>query len=372
MFQTKDFLSIVASIINHMRATQRVITDFNVGGVGRTLVEAPAIEIDQLYQEMAAGLTAAIPVAVYNSFSFAAEPARPAAGLLRVNITAQGQAVLIPAGTVFTRSDQAMTYTSTADKTIAAGDTFADVPVVADQAGSLGNLPAGGTFTASPQPTGFVSATNPARLTGGQEKETEPERRLRFNAFIASLPRGTIDAIDYGLRTVTLTDANGLITERVVHVALDEPYRSDPVQPVAWVRGWIHNGVGTTSSDLVQRARLVVHGYTDAQGNKVPGWKAAGVRVDIEPAAEVAVDVAGTLTLAPNADEATVLQAAEQAIFAYVRDLGLGAPFIRAEVIARVMALDGVVNFLLDDPSADQTTEIHEKLMPGAIALTVA
>ena len=61
-FQIKNFASIVASMINRMSATQNKVTDFNVGAVGRTLIEAPAIEIDQLYQQMFNGLKEAIPV----------------------------------------------------------------------------------------------------------------------------------------------------------------------------------------------------------------------------------------------------------------------------------------------------------------------
>ncbi len=56
MFQVKDFRSIVASMVNHVRATTTKITDFRVGGVARTLLEAPAIEIDELYQQMFNGL----------------------------------------------------------------------------------------------------------------------------------------------------------------------------------------------------------------------------------------------------------------------------------------------------------------------------
>jgi hypothetical protein len=36
-FQIKNFVSIVAAMVNHMRATQDKITDFNVGSVARTL-----------------------------------------------------------------------------------------------------------------------------------------------------------------------------------------------------------------------------------------------------------------------------------------------------------------------------------------------
>ena len=70
-FQLKDFASIAASMINHMKSVTSQITDFAVGGVARTLVEAPAVEIDQAYQQFFIGVKEAIPVATYESFDFA-------------------------------------------------------------------------------------------------------------------------------------------------------------------------------------------------------------------------------------------------------------------------------------------------------------
>lgn len=48
-FQIKDFASIVASQINHARAVSDKITDFQPGSVARTIMEAPAVEIEELY-----------------------------------------------------------------------------------------------------------------------------------------------------------------------------------------------------------------------------------------------------------------------------------------------------------------------------------
>jgi hypothetical protein len=49
LFQLKNFTSIAGAMINHMRGTQSDITDFVIGSKARTLVEAPAIEMDELY-----------------------------------------------------------------------------------------------------------------------------------------------------------------------------------------------------------------------------------------------------------------------------------------------------------------------------------
>lgn len=369
-FQIKDFTSIAASMINWMRGVTNKITDFNVGGVARTLVEAPAAEIDELYQQMFIGLREAIPVSVYNSFDFARIEAVAATGLVRVIITAADTDVFIPSGTVFTTPANQVSYTSTQDVTIAAGDTYADVPVAAGSAGIVGNLVAGSTFTPSPTPDNFVSASNLTGFINGVDQESDEARKVRFNAFIASLNRGTLAALDYGLKTTVLHDAQGNATERVVSTAIVEPWIADNTQPIALVNCYIHNGAGGTSSALVTRAREVLYGYYEEDGTAVPGWKAAGVKVEVYAATEQALNVTGALTVLAGYVEADLIAAAELAVASYIKNLPIGITAVLAEIIAIVMEIEGVYNFVPSTPTADTTAASNVKLMPGTITIT--
>ena len=372
-FQVKDWLSIVASMVNHMRGATPRFTDYNVGSVGRTLVEAPAVELDQLYQQMQTGLIEAIPVSVYNSFNFPALAAVAASGRIRVNITPGTTAVTIPAGSVFVRSDASgRGYVSQEPGVIAPSASYVDLTVVAQAPGSGGNMPAGTAFDMANPAERLVSVAALSRFDNGTDEEGTDARRLRFNAFIASLPRGTLAALEYGLKTVALTDANGLVTERVVSCAIIEPYLADPNQPIALVRCYIHNGAGATSGALVQRAAKVLYGYYDSEGKPVPGWQAAGVQVEVYAATEQAANVAGTVAVANGYSAATVLAAATAEVSAYLSALGIGAPFLRAEAISRVMALEGVTNVILTTPAADVAAAATVKLKPGAVTLTAA
>lgn len=348
-FQIKDFTSIAASMINWMKSTQSKLTDFNVGSVGRTLVEAPAIELDELYQQMLFGIKDAIPVSVYSSFDFAAIGAESASGLIRVIITSASSDTLISAGTTFTPDAGSNTYTSAQDAIITAGNTYVDVLVTAAQAGSAGNIAAGTTFTMSSAPNGLVSAKNLSPFINGVDAETPDAQKVRFNAFIQSLNRGTVAAILYGLKTTALLDAGGNLIERVVYASVVEPYLTDASQPIAWVQCYIHNGVGSTSSALVNQARNVIYGYYDANGNAVPGWKAAGVKVDIYAATEVALDVGGTLTVAAGYDQPTLAAAAQSVADAYIVSLDIGTTFQLAALIDQIMNIPGVANFVPAD-----------------------
>lgn len=371
-FQIKDFRSIVASMINLMRGTTNKVSDYNKGSIVRTVVEAPGAEMDQLYQEMFIGLKEAIPVSVYNSFDFTRLPSVPASGLIRVSIAVQSSAVTIPTGTSFKTVGKSVTYTSAADVVIGAGSTFADVLVSASAAGVSGNLDALASFSLTPVPTGFTSATNQVAFSNGQDAETDDQRKLRFNVFIATLNRGTIEAVKYGMKTAVLYGASGVETERVRYTSVVEPYLADSSQPIAWLQCYVHNGVGNTSGALVSHTAEVIAGYTDANGNLIPGWKAAGVKVDVLAATEKIVNVAvGTLTLIGGYDEDAVKDAIDSAIFTYLASLNIGVSAIRSEIIAIAMGVAGVYNFTVTLPTGDTTAAANEKIMPGIVSYNV-
>lgn len=367
-FQIKNFASIAASIINIMKATQTRVTDFNVGAIVRTMVEAVAAEIDELYQQMFIGLKEAIPVSVYNSFRFDGLLAFPSSGLVRVTFTSSASEIVIAAGTQFSLSSGAAVYLSNVDLVVAPGETFVDVLVTCDTAGSFSNIGAGQVFLVSPPVPGFISATNLSAFTSGSDAEDEDDRKSRFNAFISSLPRGTVAALKYGLNLANLVGPQGNITERVVASAIIEPWLTDENAPISLVNCYIHNGVGLTSLALVARAKEVIYGYYEADGTAVPGWKAAGVRVEVFAAIELAIDVAGEVETDVGYDHDTLVETSTSLIYSYILALGIGQAAIHAEMIAIIMGIEGVSNVRISSPSDDVIADPIYKLMPGSIA----
>lgn len=371
-FQVKDFRSITASMINWMRSVQRKITDFNVGSVVRTMLEAVAAEIDELYQQIFNGVKEAIPVSVYNSFDFSALPAAPAGGVITVTIQSSATPIVIGVGTVFSPSAGGVTYQSLQNVTILPTVTEADVAVVATSPGIAGNIPAGAAFAANPPPTGFISATNDGPFINGADVESEEARKSRFRQYIQSISRGPNASLIYGLRTAVITDTQGNVTERVAHAAVIEPWETDPLQPVGRVECYIHNGIGGTSLNLVSRAREIIYGYYDHNNNAVPGWKAAGVQVEVFAAIETGVNVTGVVTALSGYDADDLIVTAEARIDAYIQGLNLGESVILSEIIGIVMQIDGVYNFTASAPADDVTAGNNTKLMPGTITITAA
>lgn len=372
--QLKDFVSITASMMNWMRAAQDKVSDFEEGSVIRTLLEAPAAEIDELYQQMFAGIREAIPVSVYRTFGFTTLDSTAAAGIIRVTIDPISTDTLIPAGTIFqqTAAGRTVQYLSTADVILPATYSTADVPVTADTPGSTGNTAPTVAFVMSPEPLAFVSAVSSAGMSGGMDGETEDARQARFREYVASLQRGTLRALEYGATLATVTNAAGVVIERVTSAAVVEAYLVDPLlytPGLVWL--YVENRVGTPSADLLSRCQAIIDGYRDG-ATIVPGWKAAGVKCEVRPATRTPIDVTGTLTAAPGYDAPALCAQATNAIAIYLTNLVIGEPALHAAMVSLVMAIEGVANIIIPDPAGDLIPTGTEKLAPGTITITPA
>lgn len=372
-FQLKDFVSIAASIINHAKATQNRLTDFSVGSVARTLLEAPAVEIEELYQQMWNGLQESIPVAVFNSFNFPALPARSATGLVRLNVTSSASSVLVPGGTVFSTADAArLRFASVADVTIPANATYVDLKVVAAVPGVAGNVLIGTEFSMSPQVVGFLSAEAINGFLDGADAETLLERKQRFVNYVSTLSRGTPAALKYGATTAKIYDSGGYVVEEVIDSTVIEPWLTSPTETPGLVYLYLYNGTDGASNSLLSEVSKVIDGYYDASGNPVAGWKAAGVKVVVLAATLTSINVTGTVTAAPGYQSASVRQAVSDAVTAYIASLPIGAKVIQSEIIAAGMNVEGVANFRLSAPTNDTAITSNAKAVIGTVTLSAA
>jgi len=370
-FQIKNFVSIVAAMVNHMRATQDKITDFNVGSVARTLVEAPAVEIDELYQQMFHGLKEAIPVAVFSSFGFPLLEAEGGSGVVRFSTdVAATEQILVPAGTTVRVSGGSYLYATQVDGIIAVGKTYVDVMVYCQSTGAATNCLSGTINELASNVSGIVSVSNPNDITNGRDIETDDQRKVRFQGYISTLPRGTVDAVAYGAKTAYLSDANGQIVEHVSAAQIIEPFLEDATIPVGLLEVYIYNGVGGTSPALVARAKQVIDGYRLVDGTKVHGWKAGGVVVNVFAAQEVSVSVTGVLEVLATYQTADVIAEARENVRVYLQELDIGQTAVRNEIIRIIKTVAGVYNFTMPSPAADVAVTNRQKVVPGTISLS--
>lgn len=359
-FQIKDFASITASILNHARATTQKITDWLPGSVARTIVEAPAVEIEELYMQFFVGLRDAIPTATFRSFNFDLLPAAFARGFVTVSVeTPPTEALTVPAGTVFTTPDDRR-YLSTLAVTWAVGASSVQIPVMADTAGAAYNV-AEGVIDSSLFFDATYTVTN-AAITTGRDEETGTEREARFADFVASLSRGTVVACTNAVKNTTLRDAFGNITEYVTRVGvLENP---------GYVRRYIYSSAGLPSAELLAEAQLVLDGYRTADGQIVPGFRPGGVRSDVLPMTNRPVPLTAAVQMQPGYSLTTAVQQELRNVFSTaLASMPSGGVLYAGDIKTALLSVTGVAAVILD---TDENIHcgVFEVLVPGTMTIT--
>lgn len=339
MFQLKNFVSIAASMLNYVRSTTGKVTDLQPGSVTRTILEAPAAEIEELYVQVFNGIKEAIPVAVYNSIKFDKLPPRYASGMVTILAnTTPTAARVIPAGTTFLARDGRL-YANITASTWPANQPSMSILVHSVQPGYSQNAAPNEINSSSSFPADQFTFTS-SEMANGADNESDAERDIRFADYISALSRGTEAALLYGARSARLTDSNGNITESVTRASL--------VVGTGSVIVYIWGSSGQPSQALLARALQIESGYQDAQGNMIPGYAAAGISCTISPMVPQNVDILVMVTmlagytLTPTVESqirdsiTSAAAAVNQGEILYVEDVKNAAVAIEGVEVARV------------------------------------
>lgn len=359
MFQIKNFVSIVAAEINVARSITDKITDFQPGSVARTLMEAPAAEMEELYLQMLQGLLEAIPEATYRSFNFdRLQPAR-AFGFVSMSMSpAPVESITIPYATAFTTSD-GRTYTSTEALIWGAGVPVVRVPVQAEVIGAQGNVAAGGINATSL--TGGVFVVSNSAITSGRDLETDDERRARFASFIRSLSRGTMEACRYAVALSTTLDVDGNVNQYVTRVG--------ELEDLGYVRFWIYGSTGVASPELVGLAQRLIDGYRTDEGAIVPGYRPAGVQIEVLPMVERAVPLSIKVSMFSGYVLNTAVQQSISDIYAStIRSIAPGTTMFLKTIVENLLAVDGVRS-IVPDSNENIACAPSEALVPGLLTI---
>lgn len=328
IFTPKSFFDITADMIEHVRGSTDKLTDFNVGSVTRSLLEADAIELDDYYQAVYSGLTKAIPTAIYLGFGFDLRPAVAASGWVQVQRVTEGE-IRVPAGTVF-QSLSGNDYRLQEEFILLEGEDTAWGHVHALVAGLAGNDGVGAISVNN----GLYTVSSPYLLAGGQDVETDEQRALRFAAFIRSLARGTNAALEYAAGLPTVEDAQGQVIERVQRSAVSE-------EP-GHVYLYIHNGSYGATDGLVAKVQSVIDGYRSEDQSWIGGYRPAGMRVEVQPMIETAFNVHIEVARSAFHPESTVSAAVQTAIASKVRATLPGEAIRPVDLINAALSVEGV------------------------------
>ena len=107
-------------MVNWVSSNTSKVTDFNPGSVVRTILEAVAMELEELYYQLLQATQEAIEEAIYRTFNFPRNPSQKAGGTIRFyRLTGTEVVVTVPIDTlVGTDTEPPLTYSTTSQEII--------------------------------------------------------------------------------------------------------------------------------------------------------------------------------------------------------------------------------------------------------------
>jgi hypothetical protein len=322
------------------------VTNFTVGSVVRSLLEAVAMEIEDLYHFIRAKFEELMDGSIYNSFGFNRRSAVPATGYVTVKFTQSlTQAVLFEKGyrfytaplngtTVYFKSTQAVTAT--------VGTSEIDIMVECEEGGVIGNVPAY-SITRVVNSTPFLAGIgNKAKFFTGLPEETKEERQKRFNSFVGSLGKGTNPSIIYGCMQVP----------GVAGVYVKED--------IGIIYVYVHDSFGNLPTQMRSDIEAKLYEY-----------KTGGIKAIISGVTTKPLNLNVKIMVADGYDKSKVLYKVGEEITVYLNRMAVSESLIRADLIRFIMEIDKEA---IQNMSVDLTTDIisqpEELIRPGTINVT--
>ena len=348
----------------------RSITDFVPGSKIRSKFESVFVEMESQDLSFYQAAKKAIVSGVYMAFGFPPLPAITATGIVTFSTVLPASVdITIPTGTMVATSiaDGSMEkiYLTTATAVLLTGTSSITAPVLCTKTGIQGNTPANTITVLKSAVAGIASVTNVGSIKSGQDVETADARQARFQKYIPTLRRGTEEAVIYGATTAKVVDIGGAITEMVQSAVIG------PGDATGHIICYVYNGTGSTSSTLQGIAKKIIDGDSTTTP-KIPGFKAAGVVVDVASVGEIFQDVVVDVWARAGFDKAAVKLAVTTAInLYYMVGLGIGDDVIINDLRERIQAVDGVYDHNITNFSSNVAVAYNQIVIPNTTPPTV-
>jgi hypothetical protein len=342
----KKFKDILQDMVTWMALTDTKITNFTVGSVIRSILEAVAIEVESLYYFIQSKFESLQENSIYNSFGFQKNPATPATGTVTINFNQMlNQSVLFTAGTQFYTvpiDGQTIYFSSTSDVIASIGATSANIPVQCTQAGIIGNVPSY-TIRRAVQTTPIMGDIyNQNRFFTGAPEESKEERKKRFSTFVKGIARATPDAVTYGCLQV----------RGVVGVYVQEG--------IGMLYIYAHDADGNLTDQM----------KTDLT-NTLYNYRAAGIMSFVNGVTKKPTDLNIQVLINPGYNTDTILFKVEDLVTIYLSKFTVSKSLIKADLIRYIMEIDkeAIANISID-LTTDVTVAPQELIRPGIINVT--
>lgn len=226
-------------------------------------------------------------------------------------------------------------FITTQGFSFAVGQASVNVPVVAQTAGSAGNIGAGTLTLVLSTLAGVSTVTNSALFTGGVDAETDAALRVRVLASLT--PQNTVTRINAAALGVT-----GIASAATF----------DQQDQLGSVYVYACDSSGNLAANSV---------LANSVKSAVDGAKSLGSTTSVMAPVTTTLNINYDYAVDPNFQVATVQQAINNMLTAYFSGLKIGQNVRPFDIIQRIIgvtpgfsAISGVVNFKLNTPSSTQ------------------
>ena len=368
----RNFSTLVEQTAAAVQGSAAQLLDFTTGSVLRAILEANSsmalwlqwlilLALQTTRLSTSSGTDVDSFGADFGMARLAAVAAQGSVTFSRYTPTVAG---LIPAGTTVTTSDNTTQFTVGTDTAngawsasqngylLGAGVASVTVPVIATAAGSAGNVLAGTISLITSALPGIDIATNTLALTGGLDAETDAAFRLRFQGFINSRTRATVQAVAFAATSIQQgvnctvqenTNAGGSFAPGTFVVTVDDGSGSPPATLLTAIQAAVNivRPVGSI---------FAVHGAT-----------------------VTLADVTLTLAIAPGSSSATAIAAVNAAITNFVNTLPVGSslPYTRLAQLAydASPAITNITSLTLQGGTTDLAATPATVIKIGSLAI---
>lgn len=331
----KSFQDILRDLFEYVGAN-KLITDFNVGSVLRTILEAVAAITEEVWYQLRAFVNLFFLDTSQGEWidrrleDLGMERKTGAAANGEITIGRDSPSpisVSISAGTVFQNETGELLYTIQEDAILHIGDFSVDVTAQAADVGTAYNLPAGTVLKQTGIALSGIEWAKIKIMGGGEDIESDDDYRNRVPDYFDSLGRGTESALIYAASSV----------KGVVSVTLKENWPDK-----GWFTMYIDDGSGVANDTLLQSVRAVLEDYRAFTIHYV---------VDTAKLTDFSTELHITVREGYDADD--VLKAVQAAIIDYVNNLKMAVPVYVADLIYLARAIEGVENVRILSPVED-------------------
>jgi phage-related baseplate assembly protein len=237
---------------------------------------------------------------------------------------------------------------------LASGTTSIEVPVIAQTAGSTGNVLPRKITVISSALAGVDLVTNQLATMNGQDAETDLTARKRFVLFINSRSKATISSVETAISGVQ---------QGLSYYVSENTDCSNEYCPGSFVVT-VDDGSGNPSAALLSAVSVAVDAI-----------RPVGSVFSVRPPVVQPVTLSFSVLLSADANQAAVLAAVENAVTLYINGLSIGAPLPITRIAQVAYDSDprvlNVTGLTLNGASSDLTPTVSELIKLASLSVIV-